>query len=81
MHPPGRHVVGRRLDRQTSVLMLEAQTPEQVCVGQPYTYTLRLTNLTDASLHRGGVRGAAGESDVTSVGRRGAGGGGDRRSP
>src|SRR5215218_1922347 len=38
-------------DRATSVVMLEADTPQQVRVGQPYNYTLRLTNLTDTPVH------------------------------
>src|SRR3954469_6651511 len=43
-------------DRRTSLLMLEAEAPDQVRVGQPYTYTLRVTNLTDTPLHDVEVR-------------------------
>jgi len=41
-------------DRSSSVIWLEANGPEQVRLGQPYTYTLTVTNLTDNRLH--GVR-------------------------
>lgn len=37
--------------RESSVLLLEADGPEQVRVGQPFNYTLRVTNLTDTPLH------------------------------
>jgi uncharacterized repeat protein (TIGR01451 family) len=47
-------------DRRTSAILLEAQAPREVRVGQPYTYTLRVTNLTEAPLHDVRVR------DVTS---------------
>jgi uncharacterized repeat protein (TIGR01451 family) len=43
-------------DRATSVLMLEAEAPQQVRVGQPYSYNLRVTNLTDTPLHGVEVR-------------------------
>jgi len=43
-------------DRRTSLLMLEAEAPDQVRLGQPYTYTLRVTNLTDTPLHDVEVR-------------------------
>jgi uncharacterized repeat protein (TIGR01451 family) len=43
-------------DRRTSLLMLEADAPEQVRVGQQYSYTLRVTNLTDTPLHGVEVR-------------------------
>jgi len=38
-------------DRATSIVQLEAVGPEEVRVGQPYNYTLRVTNLTDTPLH------------------------------
>src|SRR3712207_7887219 len=34
-------------DRATSIVLLEATGPEQVRLGQPYNYNLRVTNLTD----------------------------------
>jgi uncharacterized repeat protein (TIGR01451 family) len=43
-------------DRRSSAILLEAQAPEEVRVGQPYTYTLRITNLTDTPLHNVRVR-------------------------
>jgi uncharacterized repeat protein (TIGR01451 family) len=43
-------------DRRTSAILLEAQAPEEVRVGQPYTYVLRVTNLTDTPLHDVRVR-------------------------
>jgi len=38
-------------DRATSLVWLQANGPEQVRLGQPYTYTLTVTNLTDTPLH------------------------------
>ncbi|MDB5297005.1 MAG: hypothetical protein JWO31_2988 [Phycisphaerales bacterium] len=38
-------------DRATSVVQLDATGPEQVRLGQPYNYNLRVTNLTDTPLH------------------------------
>src|SRR5688572_13770725 len=38
-------------DRATSVILLEAAGPEEVRLGQPYTYQLKVTNLTDTPLH------------------------------
>lgn len=38
-------------DRDTSIVQLEAVGPEEVRLGQPYNYTLRVTNLTDTPLH------------------------------
>ena len=38
-------------DQRTSAVLLEALVPEEVRVGQPYKYTLRVTNLTDSPLH------------------------------
>ncbi|HEX8912703.1 MAG TPA: CARDB domain-containing protein, partial [Humisphaera sp.] len=38
-------------DRATSVVLLEATGPEQVRVGYPYTYSMKVTNLTDTPLH------------------------------
>ena len=38
-------------DRATSIVLLEATGPEQVRLGQPYNYNLRVTNLTDAPLN------------------------------
>lgn len=38
-------------DRATSLIALEATGPEQVRVGQPYNYDLKVTNLTDTPLH------------------------------
>lgn len=38
-------------DRATSIVQLEAVGPEQVRVGQPYNYSLTITNLTDTPLH------------------------------
>ena len=35
-------------DRGSSVLLVETQTPKDVRVGHEFTYTIRLTNLTDA---------------------------------
>jgi uncharacterized repeat protein (TIGR01451 family) len=38
-------------DKATSLIALEATGPEQVRLGQPYNYNLRVTNLTDTPLH------------------------------
>jgi len=43
-------------DRRTSVILLESSAPRQVRVGQEYSYTLRVTNLTDAPIHNIEVR-------------------------
>jgi uncharacterized repeat protein (TIGR01451 family) len=43
-------------DRNTSLVMLTVDAPEQVRVGQPYQYTLRVANLTDTPLHGVQVR-------------------------
>lgn len=43
-------------ERETSVVLLEASGPQQVRVGQPYSYELRVTNLTDTPLHNVRVR-------------------------
>lgn len=43
-------------DRNTSIVLLEAAGPQQVRVGQPYSYQLRVTNLTDTPLHNVRVR-------------------------
>jgi uncharacterized repeat protein (TIGR01451 family) len=37
--------------RQTSVLMLEVDSPPEVRVGRPYRYSVRVTNLTETPLH------------------------------
>jgi uncharacterized repeat protein (TIGR01451 family) len=38
-------------DRATSIVLLEATGPEQVRLGQPYNYDLKVTNLTDTPLN------------------------------
>lgn len=43
-------------ERDSSLLLLEVASPQQVRVGQPYNYTVRVTNLTDAALHGVQVR-------------------------
>jgi uncharacterized repeat protein (TIGR01451 family) len=43
-------------DRRTSVILLESNAPRQVRAGQDYSYTLRVTNLTDTPLHNVEVR-------------------------
>ncbi|HEX8323267.1 MAG TPA: CARDB domain-containing protein [Tepidisphaeraceae bacterium] len=43
-------------ERETSVVMLEVDSPQQVRLGQPYQYKVRLTNLTDTPLHGVQVR-------------------------
>src|SRR5687767_337421 len=45
-------------ERETSVLLLEVDTPQQVRVGRPYNYSVRVTNLTDTPLHGVQVRDA-----------------------
>ena len=37
-------------ERDSSAVLLEKSTPAEVRVGQPYTYTITVTNLTDAPL-------------------------------
>ncbi len=37
--------------RESSVLLLEADGPQEVRIGQPYAYTLRVTNLSSSPLH------------------------------
>ena len=51
-------------DRRTSAVLLEAQVPEEVRVGHPYTYTLRVTNLTDTPLHSVRVRDMSADSEM-----------------
>jgi uncharacterized repeat protein (TIGR01451 family) len=55
-------------DRRTSSVLLEAQMPDEVRVGQPYTYTLRVTNLTDTPLHNVRVRDVTGATDMAMEG-------------
>src|SRR5687768_3632419 len=45
-------------DRQTSLLLLEVDSPPEVRVGRPYRYTVRVTNLTETPLHGVAVRDA-----------------------
>jgi len=52
-------------DQKSSVVQLEAVAPEQVRAGQSYTYTLKVTNLTDAPLHGVTVRDLAANSPTT----------------
>jgi uncharacterized repeat protein (TIGR01451 family) len=52
-------------DQKSSVVQLEAIAPEQVRVGQSYTYTLKVTNLTDAPLHGVVVRDLAAAPPTT----------------
>lgn len=60
-------------ERETSVLLLEVDTPQQVRVGRPYNYSVRVTNLTDTPLHGVQVRdaGAATADSVVSAEARG----------
>jgi len=51
-------------DRRTSAVLLEAQVPEEVRVGHPYAYTLRVTNLTDTPLHNVRVRDMSADSEM-----------------
>ncbi|HYE21076.1 MAG TPA: CARDB domain-containing protein [Tepidisphaeraceae bacterium] len=69
-------------DRQTSLVMLEVDAPDQVRVGQPYNYQMRITNLTDTPLHDVRVRdlGATGETAATAAADV-EGGAGDRGGP
>jgi uncharacterized repeat protein (TIGR01451 family) len=43
-------------DRASSVLLVEKSIPEQVLAGQDFAYDIRVTNLTDATLHGVQVR-------------------------
>src|SRR4051794_30677282 len=38
-------------DRATATLLIEKIAPRQVPVGQQYSYTIRVTNLTDQAVH------------------------------
>jgi uncharacterized repeat protein (TIGR01451 family) len=46
-------------DRETSVVMLEVDSPDEVRLGQSFQQTLRVTNLTDTPLENVQVRNAA----------------------
>jgi hypothetical protein len=53
-------------DRETSVVMLEVDSPDEVRLGQSFQQTLRVTNLTDTPLENVQVRNAAvGGADAT----------------
>lgn len=61
-------------DRRTSVVLLEATGPGQVRVGQPYNYTVRVTNLTDTPLHDVTVRNLGALPEAAVPGTAGVGG-------